>query len=136
MCKGSVITQIFSIIISDVYWQVLQKRGAATISVFVTHAVFPVDSWMKFINEESWKKLKSEEELWKINEDSWKKSISEEPWEKFKSKVSEVEFAKFWVTDSLPLSRKLEGVSPFHVLSLCDVITESLLSYDLLFKNA
>lgn len=114
----------------------LKKRGAATISVFVTHAVFPVDSWVKFINEESWKKLKSEE-LWKITEDSWKKSISEEEsWEKFKSKVSEVEFAKFWVTDSLPLSRKLEGVSPFHVLSLCDVITESLLSYDLLFKNA
>ena len=79
----------------------LQERGAATISVFVTHPVFPQDSWKKFLSGQS-----------------------------------EVTFAKFWVTDSLPLAKQLEGNPPFHVLSLCDVIAESLLSYDLLFKNA
>ena len=82
-------------------WQVLQVRGAASISVFVTHPVFPEDSWKKFLPGES-----------------------------------DVLFAKFWVTDSLPRAKDLEGKPPFHVLSLCDVIADSLLGYDLLFKNA
>ena len=82
-------------------YQVLQERGAASISVFVTHPVFPEDSWKTFLPGES-----------------------------------EVLFAKFWVTDSLPRAKDLEGKPPFHVLSLCDVIADSLLSYDLLFKNA
>jgi ribose-phosphate pyrophosphokinase len=80
--------------------KVLQERGAASISVFVTHPVFPEDSWKTFLPGES-----------------------------------EVLFAKFWVTDSLPRAKDLEGKPPFHVLSLCDVIAD-LLSYDLLFKNA
>jgi ribose-phosphate pyrophosphokinase len=81
--------------------KVLQERGAASISVFVTHPVFPEDSWKNFLPGES-----------------------------------EVLFAKFWVTDSLPRAKDLEGKPPFHVLSLCDVIADSLLGYDLLFKNA
>ena len=87
--------------ISLLLLQVLEGAGAASISAFVTHPVFPERSWLKFTTEQS-----------------------------------PVQFAKFWVTDSLPLARELEPHPPFQVLSLCDVITDSLLSYDLLSKNA
>ena len=80
--------------------QVLQAAGAAAISVFVTHAVFPQESWRKFTAEQS-----------------------------------EVSFANIWVTDSLPHARELANHPPFQVLSLCDVIADSLLGYDLLSRN-
>ena len=56
-------------------------------------------------------------------------------WHKFKAGQSPVPFANVWVTDSLPQARDLEGHPPFKVLSLCDVIADSLLGYDLLSRN-
>lgn len=80
--------------------QVLQSAGAAAISVFVTHPVFPQQSWQKF-----------------------------------RADQSEVQFANVWVTDSLPQAKELAKHPPFEVLSLCDVIADSLLGYDLLSRN-
>ena len=81
--------------------QVLQPAGVAAISVFVTHPVFPQQSWQKFTTQKS-----------------------------------PVPFANIWITDSLPQARELAEHPPFQVLSLCDVIADSLLGYDLLSRNA
>lgn len=80
--------------------QVVHAANAKAVSVFVTHPVFPQQSWQKF-----------------------------------KPEKCSVKFANVWVTDSLPQAKDLEGHSPFHVLSLCDVIADSLLGYDLLSTN-
>ena len=80
--------------------QVLCGAGATAVSVFVTHPVFPQQSWQKFTTTES-----------------------------------KVQFANIWITDSLPLARELAQHPPFQVLSLCDVIADSLLGYDLLSAN-
>ena len=79
--------------------QALKARGAAKISLYVTHAVFPQESWRKFID------------------------------------CKEVEFAHFWITDSIPSARDLDGRGPFKVISICDVVANSLLGYDLLSYN-
>lgn len=80
--------------------QALHSAGATAISVFVTHPVFPKESWRKFTAGQC-----------------------------------EVKFANVWVTDSLPIAKELAGQPPFQVLSLCDVLTDSLLGYDLLSRN-
>ena len=80
--------------------QVLQSVGATAISIFVTHPVFPQQSWRKFTAGQS-----------------------------------PVEFAHIWVTDSLPQARELADHPPFTVLSLCDILADSLLGYDLLSRN-
>ena len=79
--------------------QALKSRGASRISLYVTHAVFPQESWRKFIESK------------------------------------EVEFANFWITDSIPSAQELDGKGPFRVISICDVIADSLLGYDLLNCN-
>ena len=78
--------------------QALKARGALKISLYVTHAVFPQESWKKFTD------------------------------------CKDVEFANFWITDSIP-SAHLHGKGPFKVLSICDMIADSLLGYDLLNCN-
>lgn len=84
----------------SVYVQALQSAGAAAISVFVIHPVFPEESWRRFTAGQC-----------------------------------EVQFANVWVTDSLPRAKDLIGQPPFRVLSLCDVLADSLLGYDLLSRN-
>ena len=79
--------------------QALKARGATKISLYVTHAVFPQQSWKKFTD------------------------------------CKEVEFDSFWITDSLPSALDLNGKGPFKILSISDVIADSLLGYDLLNCN-
>lgn len=79
--------------------QALKKEGATKISLYVTHAVFPLQSWKKFTD------------------------------------CKEVEFANFWITDSIPSALELNGKGPFKVLSVSDMIADSLLGYDLLNCN-
>ena len=79
-------------------FQALRAHGAATISLFVTHAVFPQESWRRFTEPET-------------------------------------EFANFWITDSIPHAVSIAQNTPFKLLSLCDIIADSLLGYDLLSCN-
>ncbi|XP_038051869.1 ribose-phosphate pyrophosphokinase 4-like [Patiria miniata] len=79
--------------------RVLLESGAASVSAYVTHAVFPQDSWKAFTTEEAAK--------------------------------SGVKFDHFWITDSLPHASTIAEHAPFKLLSLCDVISELLLGYDL-----
>lgn len=78
----------------------LQLRGAASVSAYVTHAVFPLESWKSFT-----KAYKSD---------------------------TDPEFKYFWITDSIPHAHDICTHSPFQLLSLCDMISETLLGYDLL----
>lgn len=58
----------------------------------------------------------------------------EKSWKKF-TDCKEVEFDSFWITDSIPTALDLDGKGPFKVISICDVIADSLLGYDLLNCN-
>ncbi|XP_031574343.1 ribose-phosphate pyrophosphokinase 4-like [Actinia tenebrosa] len=73
----------------------LEAAGASKISAYVTHAVFPKQSWKKFTE-------------------------------------CDVPFEKFYITDSLPHSTEIAKEAPFELLSLCDVISDTLLGFDLL----
>lgn len=73
----------------------LLSCGAIKISAYVTHAVFPKESWKLFTD-------------------------------------CEVQFDKFYITDSIPHATDIAQHSPFKLLSLCDSISEALLGFDLL----
>ncbi|XP_041361478.1 ribose-phosphate pyrophosphokinase 4-like [Gigantopelta aegis] len=75
--------------------KVLLKQGAKTVSAYVTHPVFPGDSWKRFTD-------------------------------------GDVHFENFWITDSIPHAKTISNHKPFKLLSLCGVIAESLLGYDLM----
>ena len=75
--------------------QALLSCGAIKISAYVTHAVFPKESWKLFTD-------------------------------------CEVQFDKFYITDSIPHATDIAQHSPFKLLSLCDSISEALLGFDLL----
>ncbi len=88
-------------LLGDVYisaiMQALHTGGASKISVFVTHPVFPKESWKKFMPRDE----------------------------------SQVQFANFWITDSIPHALEIVKNPPFKLISLCSVIADSLLGYDL-----
>ena len=54
-------------------------------------------------------------------------------WKRFTEK--EADFANFWITDSIPHSLHIAEHKPFKLLSVCEVIADSLLGYDLLSYN-
>ena len=76
----------------------LKAHGAVAISLYVTHAVFPQESWRRFTGRDK-------------------------------------EFANFWITDSIPHALDIVKNEPFRLLSVCDVIADSLLGFDLLSVN-
>lgn len=76
----------------------LVSKGAKKVSAFVTHPVFPKESWKNFTN-------------------------------------CEPQFEHFWITDSIPHAVEISQIRPFHLLSLCDSISESLLGYDLMINS-
>jgi len=54
-------------------------------------------------------------------------------WQKFTLESDpEVKFDHFWITDSIPHSIDICKHPPFQLLSLCDVIADRLLGYDLI----
>ena len=69
--------------------------GASKVSAYVTHAVFPNDSWKQF-------------------------------------QSCTVPFENFYITDSIPHAVDIAKHKPFKLLSLCDVISNALLGFDLL----
>lgn len=67
---------------------VVLEAGASKVSAFVTHAVFPMESWRKICDEK-------------------------------------IPFQNFYITDSIgTVADTLQGVKPFHVLSLADSISQ------------
>jgi len=75
--------------------------GAKCVSAYVTHAVFPNDSWKQFLHTES--------------------AVGD----------AGVRFENFWITDSIPHAADIGQHPPFKMLSLASVIADALLSYDL-----
>ena len=75
--------------------QALLAAGAVRVSAYVTHAVFPQESWKKFTD-------------------------------------CDVQFDKFYITNSLPWAQDIARHPPFKLLSLCDVLSDTLLGFDLL----
>ena len=74
--------------------QAIKTAGAVNLSVFITHGVFPGESWRKFIN-------------------------------------GDVQFENIWITDSIPHCRDIAERKPFKLLTLSQMIADSLLGYDL-----
>eukprot|EP01100_Stratorugosa_tubuloviscum_P011428 TRINITY_DN5098_c0_g1_i1.p1 TRINITY_DN5098_c0_g1~~TRINITY_DN5098_c0_g1_i1.p1 ORF type:complete len:339 (-),score=96.65 TRINITY_DN5098_c0_g1_i1:170-1186(-) len=81
----------------------LLEHGATQVSAFVTHAVFPEQSWKKFLSSSS-------------------QSQSQSP-------SSFQNFSHFYITDSCSsVSKLLENQPPFKVLSIVDSLAETLLN--------
>ncbi|PIK54397.1 putative ribose-phosphate pyrophosphokinase 4 [Apostichopus japonicus] len=78
----------------------LLSRGARSVSAYVTHAVFPQESWKSFTT-------------------AYKEQ-------------ADPDFRYFWITDSIPHAKDICNHPPFKLISLCDMISEALLGYDLL----
>jgi len=84
----------------------LVLRGAADVNAFVTHAVFPSESWKKFLV---------------------KKGEGEK-----KEGEGERMFTHFFITDSCPiLAKELDGQAPFKVLKMGKSIAENILKYEI-----
>lgn len=83
--------------------KVLFAHGAAKVSAYVTHGVFPKRSWERFLPPEP------------------QGGDGEKGEEKKKC------FTYFWITDSCPLTvQAIEGKAPFEVLSLAGSIADAL----------
>lgn len=54
----------------------------------------------------------------------------EKSWEQFTT--SDLQFANFWITDSIPHANEISEHKPFKLLSLAEAIVDALLSFDLL----
>lgn len=52
--------------------------------------------------------------------------------EKFIGNRSGVEFETFWITDTIPHATEIAKSKPFKILSICDVIADTLLGFDML----
>ena len=76
----------------------LKAAGAINLSIFITHGVFPAESWRKFIN-------------------------------------GEVTFKNIWITDSIPHCLEIAKHKPFKLLTLSQMIADSLLGYDLVSES-
>jgi len=82
--------------------EALEHRGATDVSAFVTHAVFPAESWKKFLVKDK-------------KQEGGKKG-----------------FAHFIITDSCPaLAKQLDGQAPFKVLKLGKNIADNILKYEI-----
>lgn len=85
----------------------LIQMGGKYVSAYVTHAVFPNESYKKFIKPSNL-------------------SISE----------SSNYFENFYISDSNPISNKLINCNPFKIISICDYISNDLInSYNLATSN-
>ena len=78
--------------------QAIRAAGATSVSIFITHGVFPAESWKKFIN-------------------------------------GEVTFENIWITDSIPHCLEIAKQRPFKLLTLSQMIADSLLGYDLVSES-
>ncbi|KAL5459851.1 hypothetical protein EMCRGX_G033234 [Ephydatia muelleri] len=76
----------------------IRAAGATSVSIFITHGVFPAESWKKFIN-------------------------------------GEVTFENIWITDSIPHCLEIAKQRPFKLLTLSQMIADSLLGYDLVSES-
>lgn len=72
----------------------IRAAGAVSVSIFITHGVFPAESWKKFID-------------------------------------GDVQFENIWITDSIPHCLDIAKHKPFKLLTLSQMIADSLLGYDL-----
>ncbi|CAD5116071.1 DgyrCDS5001 [Dimorphilus gyrociliatus] len=53
-------------------------------------------------------------------------------YEKFIGNRSGIEFDTFWITDTIPHASEIAKNEPFKILSICDVIADTLLGFDML----
>ncbi|XP_065198804.1 uncharacterized protein LOC135830484 isoform X2 [Sycon ciliatum] len=111
----------------------LKARGANTISAFVTHAVFPNQSWRRFtaaataeavVNGEAEAVVNDEVEA--VVNDGARAVVNGDAEDAHQPLLKH-----FWITDSIPTVADYSSVKPFELLSLSSVITTALLSYDL-----
>lgn len=56
-------------------------------------------------------------------------------WKPFTESPDGIKIETFWITDSIPHALEIAEVRPFKLISICEVIADSLLGYDLLTCN-
>ena len=82
----------------------LLSAGASKVSAYVSHAVFPHESWRKFLHHD---------------DDAATAPAS--------PVAARVRFEKFWVASTIPgTAAALRGRAPFEVLSIVDILNDIL----------
>ncbi|KAK2994914.1 hypothetical protein RJ640_012107 [Escallonia rubra] len=105
--------------------KVLAAHGAAKVSAYVTHAVFPKHSWERFVHKNDG----NHRHYWKFS--FFNANFLYHGYliasNTSQSEISEKAFAYFWITDSCPLTVKaIANKAPFEVLSLAGSISDAL----------
>ncbi|XP_065322432.1 uncharacterized protein LOC135929673 isoform X2 [Gordionus sp. m RMFG-2023] len=118
--------------------KLLISNGAKDVSAYVTHAVFPNESWKLFTpaytnseqdsSENASSSANSRQGIIE-NHTSPDKMGGDEDFDSRNGPV--LRFSRFWITDSLPNSLTIAKNKPFVLLSLANVIADTLLGYDL-----
>ena len=100
----------------------LLEAGAKYVSAYVTHAVFPCESWRKFVTCPS-----SEEKAGGENSFSSGLPSVPVPADGLQQPEKGVRLEFFWITNSNPLvATLLTGIAPFEVLSITPVLEDLL----------
>lgn len=100
--------------------RLLAGAGAARVSAFVTHAVFPRDSWQKFVTPRAGQEPAPAAAAPAAGSSSGPEAAATEG-------TPAEGFQHFFITDSFPGSaEKLQGVQPFEVISLAGAVAAAL----------
>ena len=116
-------TDFFSPKLFCAFQKVLASHGAAKVSAYVTHAVFPKQSYERFMtsNSGNWQFMQISNFYFSAIQTSCCLSFL------FLAAGPGDQFAYFWITDSCPHTVKAIGQRPpFEVLSLAGSIADAL----------
>ncbi|XP_057763778.1 ribose-phosphate pyrophosphokinase 4 isoform X1 [Salvia miltiorrhiza] len=106
--------------------KVLAEKGAAKVSAYVTHGVFPKKSWERFVHKNDNGRVAStlvDCSIFRVFFHLFLVVIVVVG----ASEVSVKAFAHFWISDSCPLTvEAITGKAPFEVLSLAKSISDAL----------
>jgi phosphoribosylpyrophosphate synthetase len=101
----------------------LRAAGAASVSAYVTHAVFPAGSWRRFAWEEDAQARQQPREGLKGSPTAPPGQQQQQPAQPPREDC----FRYFFITDTIPTTAaQLDGVRPFEVLSIAPVIEDVL----------
>jgi hypothetical protein len=97
--------------------KVLLAAGAAAVSAYVTHAVFPNESWRKFVPDSI-----TTDAISALHGETTSGSASSA-----EAIASPIRLSHFWITNSHPLTAaRLRGLAPFQVLSIAPMLEDLL----------
>ncbi len=105
--------------------EALRAKQAGAVSAYVSHGVFPNDSWKKFLRHSAAEAGSSQAAAGKASTAASASSVD------VPASVSQrVQFKHFWLTDSIPTTAAaVSGKAPFVVLQCAGMVWDAILQY-------